>query len=144
MLAEKEQQDRINAYKGKAMIFFKNFGDAFAKSDKKTFKANLDPLFATNDTCGEYVKDTFAKYEDKPPDKWNEFINAMKSGTMRVLTSRDEAKLLKVDSIVVEQMRSKLGGQLVEVDGTLGDKIFTMALCELPNENWVLVQQAER
>jgi len=144
LLAEKEQQDRINAYKGKAMIFFKNFGDAFAKSDKKTFKANLDPLFATNDTCGEYVKDTFAKYEDKPPDKWNEFINAMKSGTMRVLTSRDEAKLLKVDSIVVEQMRSKLGGQLVEVDGNLGDKTFTMALCELPNENWVLVQQAER
>ena len=110
LLAEKEQQDRINAYKVKAAVFFKNFSESFAKSDKKTFKANLDVFFANNDSCGEYVKDTFAKYEDKPPDKWNEFVNAMKTGTLRVLTSRDEARLLKVDSIVVEQMRSKLGG----------------------------------
>ena len=72
--------------------------------------------FFSNADMAEYVKEPYAKYEDKPPDKWNEFFNAMKQGQMRVLTSRDEAKLLKIESIVVEQMRSKIGGQLVEVD----------------------------
>ena len=91
-------------------MFFTKWGEAFAKSDKKTFKENLTPFFATADTCGEYIKETYVKYEERPPDKWNEFFNLMKAGTMRVLTSRDEAKLLKIDSIVVEQMRSKLGG----------------------------------
>jgi len=115
LIAEKEQQDRVNAYKDKALTFFARFAESFAKSDKKTFKENLMPFFANADMA-EYVKEPYAKYEDKPPDKWNEFFNAMKQGQMRVLTSRDEAKLLKIESIVVEQMRSKIGGQLVEVD----------------------------
>jgi len=41
-------------------------------------------------------------------------------------------------------MRSKLGGQLVEVDGIVGDKHMAIALCELPNENWVLVVHGEK
>jgi hypothetical protein len=41
-------------------------------------------------------------------------------------------------------MRSKLGGQLVEVDAVLADKTFTVALCELPSENWVMIAQGER
>ena len=138
LIAEKEQQDRINQYKDKASTFFTRFAENFAKSDKKTFKENLTPFFANADMA-DFVREPYAKYEDKPPDKWNEFFNTMKSGAMRVLTSRDEAKLLKIDSIVVEQMRSKLGGQIVEVDAQVGDKQMIIALCEMPNENWVLV-----
>lgn len=131
-------------YRTKAMVFFKNWSEAFAKSDKKTFKENLTPCFANADTCGEFVKDVYAKYEERPPDKWNEFLNSFKAGTVRVLATRDEAKLLKIDSIVVEQMRSKLGGQIAEIDGTVGDKPMTIAICELPTEHWVLLAHGER
>lgn len=138
LIAEKELQDRINQYKTKAVSFFK-FSEAFAKSDKKTFKENLTPFFANAEHCMDFVHEPYPKYEDKLPDKWNEFFNAFKNGTMRVLSSRDEARLLKHEAILVEQMRQKLGGQIVEIDAVIADKTMTIAICELPNESWVLV-----
>ena len=90
------------------------------------------------------MHEPYAKYEDKPPDKWNDFFNSLKNGNMRVLTTREESKVIKPESIIVEQIRSKLGGQLVEVDGLVGDKHMAIAICELPNENWVLVAHGEK
>ena len=63
---------------------------------------------------------------------------------MTVITSRDDSKAIKPELICVEQMRSKLGGQLVEVDGMVGDKHMLIAICELPNENWVLIVHGEK
>jgi len=48
--------------------------EAFAKSDKKTFKDNLSPFFATADSCAEFVSEPYAKYEERAPDKWNELV----------------------------------------------------------------------
>lgn len=52
------------------MQFFDKFSEAFAKSDKKTFKENLLPFFGTQDEIKLYVKEPYPKFEDRPPDKW--------------------------------------------------------------------------
>ena len=51
---------------------------------------------------------------------------------------------LKQESILVEQMRSKKGGQLVEVEAVIGDKVQAVVLCELQSETWVLVHCGEK
>ena len=43
-MAKKELEIKANA-----LIFFKNFEDAFVKSDKKTVKDNLMPFFSVSE-----------------------------------------------------------------------------------------------
>ena len=58
-----------------AVTWFPEFLEAYARSDKKTYKDNLLPFFATSDTVGEYLDvENYAKFEDRLPDKWNEII----------------------------------------------------------------------
>ena len=137
MIVEKEIQDKVVLYESKAKQFFVQFAEAFAKSDKKTFKENLSPFFATTDSCGEFVSEPYAKYEERAPDKWNELIKSVyQDGAtpLKVLKKRDEASVLKAESILVEQLRSKKGGQIVEIEATVTDKQVMLALCELPSE----------
>ena len=61
----------------RAINFFVSFSEAFAKSDKKTFKDNLSPFFATADTCIDYVAEPYTKYEERLPDRWNEVFKTM-------------------------------------------------------------------
>ena len=53
---------------------------------------------------------------------------------VQVLSSKEEATVLKPETILVDQLRSKLGGQLVEIEQTVGEKVFNVVLCELPSE----------
>jgi len=71
--------------------------EAFAKSDKKTFKENLVPFFAHPDHVQEFVSDPYPKFEEKQPDKWNEWMKTIYGeGKCRVkaLGSKDEATLI--------------------------------------------------
>jgi hypothetical protein len=103
LIAEKELQDRIEEYKVKARSFFVGFAEAFGKSDKKTFKDNLSPFFATADSCIDYVAEPYTKYEDRQPDKWNEMFKALEAGgEMHVICSREESHVLKNETILVE------------------------------------------
>ena len=78
-------------------------------------------------------------------DKWNEIFKSMfENGTMNVVTSKEESKVIPSASILVEQMRSKLGGQLVEVESMLAEKTFQLVICELPSEQWVIINCAEK
>lgn len=52
------------------MLFFDKFFDAFLKSDKKTFKDNLQPFFANQEEIKLYFDGLSPKYEDKTPEKW--------------------------------------------------------------------------
>jgi hypothetical protein len=71
--AEKVLQDKIKIYEEQVKEFFVKFQEKFAASDKKTFKENLAPFFATPETAAEFIaNETFSKYEEKAPDKWNE------------------------------------------------------------------------
>ena len=50
--------------------FFNRWSQTFAASDKKTFKENLPPFFALSDEIKQYVKEPYARYEERTPDKW--------------------------------------------------------------------------
>ena len=63
----KKKQDEITQ---NSIQFFIKFQEAFTKSDKKTFKENLLPFFATSEEIKLYVKDPYPKYEDRVPEKW--------------------------------------------------------------------------
>ena len=124
-----------------------HFFEVFSKSDKKTFKDNLVPLFGSADHCGEYVGEPYPKFEEKLPDKWNEWLKTLYADgkcSYKALGSKEEATLIPQQNVLVEQLREKPGGQLVEVTHTLNDKLFAAMICELPNENWVLVYYSEK
>lgn len=142
---DKELQDRIQAYEKKAMSFFEGFAEAFAKSDKKTYKDNLSPFFVTAETCIDYVAEPYTKYEERLPDRWNEIFKTMhENGAMKVLTQKEDSTILPVESILVEQLRSKPGGQLLEVEATVGDKNMQLVLIETPSEQWQIVMCSEK
>jgi hypothetical protein len=63
---------------------------------------------------------------------------------MRVLKIKEDATVLKSESILVEQLRQKKGGQIVELEATVGDKNLMMAICELATEQWALVYCGEK
>jgi len=65
MLKKKELEIKLES-----AYFFDKFTEAFAKSDKKTFKENLLPFFATQEEIKLYVAGVFPKFEDRPPEKW--------------------------------------------------------------------------
>ena len=96
--AEKIIKEKRRQYEEKAREFFQAFSEAFVKSDKKTFKDNLSPFFATSETCGEYVSEPYPKFEEKLPDKWNEWFKLQfgdgKTIKFKALGSKDEASLI--------------------------------------------------
>lgn len=137
--AEKVLKDKISAFELKARCFFTQFDEAFAKSDKKTFKDNLAPFFGNSETCIDYVNlETFPKFEDRAADKWNEVVKGIyedqEHTVMKALSQKDDASMIPHEAVLVEQLKSKPGGQLVEVTGTVADKSISMLLCELPSE----------
>lgn len=146
--ADKIIKEKRRRYEERAREFFQYFADAFSKSDKKTFKDNLSPFFATSESCGEYISEPYPKFEEKLPDKWNEWFKLQlgdgKTIQFKALGSKEEATLINASSVHVEQLRDKAGGQLIEVVNHVNDKLFVSVLCELPNENWALTFYAER
>ena len=71
---EKEVENKVHEYQDKSKTFFTDFMQAHSKSDKKTYRDNLSPFFASADTCIDYVHEPYCKYEERSPDQWNEFI----------------------------------------------------------------------
>ena len=117
--AEKIIKEKRRQYEEKARSFYQAFSDAFAKSDKKTVKDLLSPFFATGESCGEYISEPYPKFEEKQPDKWNEWFKLQygdgKSVNFRALGSKEESHFLQQTQVLCEQLRDKSGGQLVEV-----------------------------
>jgi hypothetical protein len=136
---EKVVKDKIATFEKASRVFFSQFSEAFSKSDKKTFKDNLMQFFGTNEVCNDFVNlDVFPKYEDRAPDKWNEAlknVNEDPNIIVKALGQKDESKIINPELVLVEMLRPKPGGQLVEIKGAN----FNLVLCQLHNENWVLV-----
>lgn len=121
------------------------FIEIFGKSDKKTFKDNLGGFFATADNCLDYVQEPYTKYEERLPDKWNEIFKAIQeNGEIRVLATVLESTVLDPSMILVEQIRSKVGGQIIEIDCTVAEKVIQVVLCELPSEQWAIVKVEDK
>ena len=76
--SEKILKDKMANFESASSIFFEQFADAFGKSDKKTFKDNLNKFFGIADTCNDFVSVTvLPKFEDRAPEKWNETLKGM-------------------------------------------------------------------
>lgn len=63
---------------------------------------------------------------------------------MKVLTQKEESSVLDPNTILVEQMRSKPGGQLIEIEATVAEKPMQLVLIELPTEQWLVVTCTEK
>lgn len=103
-------------------------------------------MFATADKCIDFVAEPYTKFEERTPDKWAELIKAIYNEgkvQIRALQSKEHAAILKQESILVEQIRSKKGGQIAEIEATVGEKRFHLVLCELTNDKWALVHFGE-
>ena len=103
----------------------------------------MAPYFATPDTVAEILAEPHPKYEERAPDKWNELVKAVYADgavQLRVLRDKSEATVLKPEQILgdCQLTTKKKGGHIVELEGVLGEKTVQLALCELPNEQWVL------
>ena len=61
-----------------------------------------------------------------------------------MLATMTESTILQPSMILVEQMRSKLGGQLIEIDCTVADKVIQMVICELPSEQWTIIKVEDK
>ena len=72
LVEAKRISTKIEKMKEIPMEIFKLWEDTFSKCDKKTIKDQLSPFFAKAETMGQYIQETFPKFEDKTPDKWNE------------------------------------------------------------------------
>lgn len=89
----------------------------------------MTPFFGNTETCIDYVNvENFPKFEDKPADKWNELIagaNESAEKVVKALSQKEDGVLIQPENILVDQLKSKAGGQLVEV--TAGST--SMVLC---------------
>ena len=99
------------------------------------------------DTCADYVNiENFPKFEDRAADKWNELIKGVQEDAnveSRALSVKHDAEFVDPEKILVDQLKSKPGGQIVEMKGTVADKTISLGLLELPSEQWVLISFTE-
>jgi|688.fasta_scaffold1371251_1 hypothetical protein len=65
-------------------------------------------MFGSTDACGEFVLEPYCKYDERPPDKWNDLLKAIYNEgkvIIHVIKSKDEVTVLKTESILVDQLR---------------------------------------
>lgn len=65
----------------------------------------MGQLFATADTCIDFVAEPYLKFEERAPEKWAELVKtAYNDGNveMRVLKMKEDSTVLKQDSILVD------------------------------------------
>lgn len=144
---EKEIDDKVCEYQLKAKVFFVTFQEAFARSNKQSYKENVGALFASPDTCIDFVAEPYTKFEERAPEKWSELIRtAYNEGnvSLRVLKIKEDSSVIKQESILVDQLRVKKGGQIVEFETAFAEKTLHVALCQLPTDQWVLVHCSEK
>ena len=139
---EKEQEDRCAQVKTSVIQWFVEYFFVHGRSDKKTVKDNMSPFFGTAENIGDYVTEQYSKFEDRTPDKWNDLLkNIFNDGKvqLKVLVNKRESRVVSQENILIDQMREKRGGQIVEAFAKVGDKQFQMAFCQLQTANWVIV-----
>lgn len=115
--------------------------EAVAKSDKKTLKDNLAPFFPTPDLAKDFLKEPYAKFDERPPEKWTELLTTAKSGEFRVLSAGSESVFLGAERILGRQLEGN--GQVVEVVGVAGEKTAKVGLLGVEGRRWVVVGAAE-
>jgi len=107
LLAEKVVKDKVAEFERKAKTIVEEFGEAFAKSDKKTVKDNLGPCLATTENCVDYVNvEAFAKFEDKKPEDWDKMLKETvaedTTSIWHAYVAKDDGKNLTQEQVLVD------------------------------------------
>lgn len=77
------------------------------------------------------MAEPYVRFDQFTPERWNELISeAYKEGKvqLRVLEMKETSTVLKQKAILVEQLRAKKGGQIVEFD-LCGEKMLKFVIC---------------
>lgn len=139
--AERAIKNQIEEVKKSAKGIFSNFVDTFSQSDKKSYKENLAPFFATNDTMAEFVNEPYPKIDEKPFDKWATAMTMLRDSPqieLNVLKLASNATLMDPAKIRGEQL-SKEGGQVVEITlKVTEDQFIKMAVAQTKELKWVI------
>ena len=154
---EKLLKKKENEITTSAISYFEKFLQAFSISEKKTFKENLLPFFATQEEIKLYVKEPYPKYEEKKPDEWfyinlkyNKFFNFLRNElmsnfkdniTINVLRNNLNSKFFDPESILSPQFSGV--GQIVEFSKDTEKKKINICICNVYESNWVLIYLKE-
>ena len=132
--------------KGIPNQFFADWEETFNKSDKKTIKDNLMPFFAKAENMGEYIKETFPKFEEKTPDKWNEAIKFAFGQVVKAPSAKDpnppkctininvpktgeDLWFMNKEGLLTPQIQEELStGQVIEVLSVLEPRKVSLGL----------------
>jgi hypothetical protein len=94
----------------------------------------LSPFFGNSENVIDFViVDKLPQYSDLSGEAWNDIFNNISDDSelsYRALFDKNDSQTLPVEAILVDQLKSKPGGQLVEVKCS----IASIVLCELPTE----------
>lgn len=123
--------------------FFEKFEQVYNSSDKKTYKENLSQFFALQDEIKMYVQEPYPKYEEKKPEEWLQIMLLMKKFTwINILRHNMNAKILETSSILSSQFNG--AGQVVEFIRKTDDKSMKLVLCNMQENNWVIVYFSDK
>ena len=87
--------------------------EAIAKSDKKSLKQNLSPFFPSGEVIKQQVKDPTTKFDERPPEKWTQVLNILKTAKINPLANNSQAQVLPAERILKNQMQGP--GQIVQI-----------------------------
>jgi hypothetical protein len=75
--SEKKVNDKCLLVRTTVIQWFVEFFFIYGRSDKKSYKDNMSPFFGTQETCGDFITEVGARFEDRTPEKWNEMLKCM-------------------------------------------------------------------
>lgn len=142
--------------------FFNVWDDVYNKADKKTIKDALSPFFAKSELLGQYINETFPKFEDRSADKWNEAIRfafgqvagkapaakgqEQKEGpkpnvTYNAPRNGDDLLFMNKEGLLAPQITEELeSGQVVEIVAVLENRKVQLGLGYCKEvDKWMIV-----
>ena len=126
---EKEIENKVSDVKHEAYGFFQGF---LAAAQQSTSKHVLGQFFASPDTTIDYVAEPYTKFETRSGDTWVSLIESAFTedcSNLRVLRLKEDSSVIEQECVLVEQLRSKKGGQIVEFDTVWEEKTYEFAIC---------------
>ena len=97
-----------------------------------TSKQVMSPFFASPGTTIDYVAEPYTKFETRSGDMWANLIQSAfteDGSNLRVLKLKEDSSVIRQECVLVEQLRTKKGGQIVEFDAVCDEKVYEFAIC---------------
>ena len=116
---------------------------AVFEKEKKTWKAGINEILAYNqsDQVTQYVSEPFSKfsrYEERPPDKWNDVIGILNDAEINILRKAEDCQFLNPERILGKQLKGV--GQIAELKYHTEARKTEAAILQIREDAWVILQ----